>query len=256
MKLYSWNMFHRNAKLDRAFEFIKALDFDVLCLQEVPEKFLSRLASLPYSIVHGIDVDIVGAGTLERLYNVILSKHNIVSSQDFELPGLAWPLRTRLFVLFMYPAGWRKIENHRGLWADIQLPKIGRARIFCLHLSLSYPKQILQEFEAAVRVTDTSIPSIFTGDFNIIESVRVAAGNWVFGGQVQDVFKFRFHRSDAERRFTELKLQNPLRGKFTHSFAKSQLDHILVPNSFNVTKAEVLKDRVGSDHNPIMIEVA
>jgi len=65
VKVYSWNMFHRNADLQHAFDFISKVDFDIFCLQEVPEKFLSKLATLPYSIVHGIDVDIVGAGTGE-----------------------------------------------------------------------------------------------------------------------------------------------------------------------------------------------
>ena len=40
MKIYSWNMLFRNTDLDRAFSFIKSLDFDVFCLQEVPEKNL------------------------------------------------------------------------------------------------------------------------------------------------------------------------------------------------------------------------
>jgi endonuclease/exonuclease/phosphatase family metal-dependent hydrolase len=254
MKLYSWNVLHRNKELDRAFEFIKTLDFDVLCLQEVPEKLLSRLATLPYSIVHGIDVDIIGAGTLERLYCVILSKHNIVSSHDFALPELKWPLRSKLFTFMMYPAGWRKMENRRSLWADIELPHIGRTRVFCLHLTLSHPKQVLSEFDSAAKLRQRSIPTIFAGDLNIVESPRVSLINWIHGGPVRDVYRWDQNRTEAERRFASLKLQNPLRGISTHSIARSQLDHILVPSTFKVTKAEVLKDRFGSDHHPVFVE--
>src|SRR3989344_1419848 len=57
MKVYSWNIFFRNTDFDRAFRFIEQLDFDVLCLQEVPESFLERLSKLNVHVASAPDVD-------------------------------------------------------------------------------------------------------------------------------------------------------------------------------------------------------
>jgi endonuclease/exonuclease/phosphatase family metal-dependent hydrolase len=253
MKFYSWNMYHNNPDLDRAFRFIAGLDFDTLCLQEVPEQFLERLKTLPFHIAYSPDVDRIGIET-EYNFCVILSRHPIVTSEGFSFPSLHWPLRTRAFVTFMYPWGWRKIGNRGSLYADIMLPKTGRTRMFCLHLTLSYPKRLLREFDLAASYRRSSMPSVFCGDLNIIESFRVTLTNWLLGGHFADIFNKGQSRTEAEKRFAELGLQNPLRGSSTHSFAKSQLDHILIPNGFRVIKAEVLADRVGSDHHPVLVE--
>jgi endonuclease/exonuclease/phosphatase family metal-dependent hydrolase len=255
MKFYSWNMYHNNPELDRAFDFISNLDFDTLCLQEVPEHFLERLKTLPFHIAYSPDVDRIGIGT-EHNFCVILSRHPMITSEGFPFPVLTWPLRTRAFVTFMYPWGWRRIGNRGSLYADVMLPEIGRTRVLCLHLTLSYPARLLREFDLAASYRRASIPSVFCGDLNIIESFRVTLTNWLLGGLLRDVFNKNQSRTEAEKRFAELGLKNPLRGKSTHSFAKSQLDHILVPNSFKITKAEVLQDRVGSDHNPVFVEVS
>jgi endonuclease/exonuclease/phosphatase family metal-dependent hydrolase len=253
MKFYSWNMYHNNPDPDRAFRFISALDFDVLSLQEVPERFLERLKTLPFHIAYSPDVDRIGIGT-EHNFCAILSRYPMVTSEGFPFPVLSWPLRTRLFVTFMYPWGWRKIGNRGSLYADIVLPKFGRTRVFCLHLTLSYPRRLLREFDLAASFRRASMPSVFCGDFNIIESFRVTLTNWLLGGPLRDVFNKGESRTEAEKRFSELGLQNPLRGRSTHSFARSQLDHILVPDSFRVTKADVLQERVGSDHHPVFVE--
>jgi endonuclease/exonuclease/phosphatase family metal-dependent hydrolase len=253
MKFYSWNMYHNNPDPDRAFRFIAGLDFDTLCLQEVPEDFLERLKTLSFHIAYSPDVDRIGRGT-EHNFCVILSRHPMVTSEGFPFPPLSWPLRTRAFNLFMYPWGWRRIGNRGSLYADVLLPKTGRTRIFCLHLTLSYPKRLIREFDLAASYRRASIPSVFCGDLNIIESFRLTLTNWLLGGPFGDIFDKGQSRTEAEKRFAELGLQNPLRGTSTHLFAKSQLDHILVPRNFNVTKATVLQDRVGSDHHPVFVE--
>lgn len=121
MKIYSWNIFFKNGKLGRAFEFIKTLDFDVLCLQEVPEEFLARLRELPYHVVSQTEVDRFLPGGKERTLLVILSKHDIVRHGVFPLEVPHTPLRTRLFVRAMRPLNWSHIENRQGLYADIMV---------------------------------------------------------------------------------------------------------------------------------------
>jgi endonuclease/exonuclease/phosphatase family metal-dependent hydrolase len=254
MKIYSWNMLYSNEETDRAFEFIKALDFDVFCLQEVPEGFLTRLKTLPFYLASGAELDwLETSGSIGRIYSVILSKHNIRSVHNFAFPELEWPRRTSLFVRVMYRWGWRRFKNRRSVYADIELPS-GLTRVFSLHLTLSYPQRLMLEFETAAALRDPKMPTLMCGDFNIIESLRVTPLNWILGGQMQDIVRPARSRRGAEKRFAELGFKNPLRGKRTQTISFSQLDHILVPQQFKVLKAEVLPDRVGSDHHPILVE--
>jgi len=132
----------------------------------------------------------------------------------------------------------------------------GTVRIFNLHLVLATPEKRLREFEQAMAERDPSHPTIVCGDFNTIESPLVSLLNWLLGGRVSDSFLHRRERTHIEKRFVEHELRNPLRGKVTHAFGGSQFDHILVSHSFSIKNAEVLPDRVGSDHHPIRVKVA
>src|SRR3989344_4507606 len=108
MKIYSWNIFFRNGKLERAFEFIQKLDFDVLCLQEVPEEFLNRLQKLRLFIAFAPAVDRIYPDHVERNYLVILSRHPVTSHNAVAFSIPHQPLRTRLFVKAMRPANWSR----------------------------------------------------------------------------------------------------------------------------------------------------
>jgi len=256
MKLYSWNMYHLNPDPDRAFRFITKLDFDVLCLQEVPEAFLERLKGLPYSIAFGTDVDRRTGKTIERNYCVILSKHTVTDDREFAYPEFPLAFRTKLLFWCLYPLGWRPISNRRSVFADIELPMLGRTRVFCLHLTLSYPQRLMREFDTAMALRQRSLPTIVCGDFNILESAHITVLNWLQGGRLRDIFAWRSERKDMEKKFAEFGLQNPLRGTRTQTISRSQLDHILIPDEMKVTRAEVLPDRCGSDHNPVFVECA
>ncbi len=72
-------MFYRNREQDRAFEFIAKSDFDIFCLQEVPEIFLARLKTLPYHIAYRLDVERLLVKRVEQNYVVTLSKHSIAT---------------------------------------------------------------------------------------------------------------------------------------------------------------------------------
>ena len=113
MKIYSWNMLFSNRDLDRAFQFISESDFDIFCLQEVPEGFLERLQTLPYYIAFGSDVErLFTKGALQN-YIAILSKYPIKAQDEIIFPDY-WPLlplRTRLFVWLMQPFGFSKIRD-------------------------------------------------------------------------------------------------------------------------------------------------
>lgn len=249
-------MLFRNKELDRAFEFIKNSDFDIFCLQEVPDKFLTRLRSLPYHLVETIDANhLFRVPTTHRV--VILSRYKIVRSKRIPFPDY-WselPWRAKSLVWLLSPLGWSKRTNRAALVADVVTPT-GNVRIFNLHLVLSTPEKRLREFEQSLAERDPSLPTIVCGDFNTIEAPHVSILSWLLGGRVSDAFLYRRERAHIEQRFVEHELTNPLRGKVTHSFGGSQFDHILVSHTFSIKNAEVLPNRVGSDHHPIRVEIS
>jgi len=256
MTIYSWNMLYRNTELDRAFEFIAHADFDIFCLQEVPEIILAQLQTLPFHITYRIDVEkVLPSGTIP-MFNVILSRHPIHGRGEIPFPHY-WPLlpwRTRLFVRLMPSQLFSRIRNRGGLYADILVHGVS-VRVFSLHLILAQPAWRIKEFELAMMQRDTTRPTIICGDFNTLEKPHITPLNWILGSGLSDALLYNRERTHIERRFVEHRLTNALAGGITHPLSQSQLDHILVSHSFSIKHAEVLPDRIGSDHHPIRVEV-
>lgn len=250
-------MLFRNRELDRAFEFISKTDFDIFCLQEVPEEFLNRLKTLPYSIAFRTDVEKVYGPKTVPMFNIILSRHSVTAQGEIPFPEY-WhllPLRTRLFVHFMPSKFFTKIRNRAAMYADISVNGTS-IRVFNLHLILAQPAWRLKEFETAMAERDPSRPTIVCGDFNTIEAPHISILNWLLGGKVSDAFFHKRERTHIESRFVEHELVNALAGSVTHQLSRSQLDHILVSHSFSIKNASVLSDCIGSDHHPICVEVS
>jgi endonuclease/exonuclease/phosphatase family metal-dependent hydrolase len=256
MTIYSWNMLYRNRELDRAFEFISHAEFDIFCLQEVPESFLGRLKTLPYALSSHLESEKVYRSITIPMYNVILSRFPLENEGTIPFSDY-WPLlpwRTRLFINLMPSRFFARVQNRSGIYADLATPR-GRLRVFNLHLALIHPALRLEEFERAIAERDLEIPTVICGDFNILESFHITPLNWILGGRMSDTFLARRERTHIESRFVEHKLTNALRGTMTHPLSRSQLDHILVSHAFKVENAAVLPDRTGSDHHPIFAKV-
>lgn len=257
MKIYSWNILYRNKELDRAFAFIATTDFDIFCLQEVSPDFLKRLQTLPYSIAFQAERKMLFRKTILPSFLVILAKlpivaHGAIPFADFDS---STPLRTRLWMKIMLSRFFVKMHDRNGMYTDVSMTA-GSVRVFNLHLSLGYPAVRLKEFERAMLEHNPTRPTIVCGDFNILESPHITPLNWLLGGRVIDILRYGRERITIEKRFVEHELHNPLRGQVTHPISQSQLDHILVSHLFSIKNAEVLRDRMGSDHHPIRVEIA
>lgn len=250
-------MLCRNRELNRAFEFVSNSDFDIFCLQEVPEKFLRRLQTLPYFISFRSERELLYPKSSVHNYVVTLSKHSIVSEGTILFPEY-WkllPFRTRIFVRIMPSQLFTKIRNRAAQYIDVDVHGVP-LRVFNLHLILAQPLWRLKEFETAMTQRDSSRPSIVCGDFNILEKPHITPLNWILGGRLTDTLLYRRERTAIEKRFADNELLNPLREKITHPISRSQLDHILVSHSFSIKNSEVLRDSFGSDHHPIRVEIS
>ena len=257
MKIYSWNILYRNKSLDDAFEFISHADFDAFCLQEVPGSLLKQLQTLSYSLAFRTDTEKkIGSDTVV-MYNVILSKFPTTRQKEIPFPDY-WtflPWHTHLFVRLMPSRFFSRTQNRGGLFVDLVVS--GRTvRVFNLHLALAHPAARIKEFEQAMLERDPTLPTIVCGDFNILESPHITPLNWIMGGTMRDMFFSSAERTHIEKRFVEHSMTNALRGSVTHPLSKSQLDHILVSHDFSIKNASVLPSRTGSDHHPILVEVA
>lgn len=244
-------MLYRNLKQDEAFDFISNLDFDVLCLQEVPEEFLPRLAALPYQMATTTDATLTrGAATL-TMHHAILTPHPLHASASFDMPSLSLPLRA--LIGLRLKEGWAGLAKREGLYADIDLPT-GLVRVFSVHPAVLSPSARARDFDAIAKYFSEGSSLIIAGDFNTADHPIAKPFSWLFGASFREALPWHNERAEVERLFAKWGLQNPLRGKVTLGITLSQLDHILVPKSAEVVKAEVMRDTHGSDHNPVFVE--
>jgi len=136
MKIYSWNILFRNKQLDKAFAFIRDTEWDLFCLQEVPEEFLAQLKTLPVEIAAAPEADREFEDTRSTQYVVILSRHPIAAST--QIPLLYHdPERLPLGRIFMRLMTWlrfwtKAVGNRHAIYADVKTPT-GVVRVFNLH---------------------------------------------------------------------------------------------------------------------------
>jgi endonuclease/exonuclease/phosphatase family metal-dependent hydrolase len=256
MKIYSWNVLCYNKKFDEMCDFIRNLDFDVLCLQEVTPELLACLKTMPFHMVSHIDViRLVTKENPELNYVAILSKKPIANSGTLQFLDFSFPFHTRLFIGIMRLSNWSFLTERGAVYADIDLGNGVLTRIFSVHLTLWGPHNRAKEFDAVIGHLQPGMPAIICGDFNIIEYGPMKILNWLLGAPLREATPWYPERDLFEERFAMAKLSNPLKGKVTHGFSRSQLDHILLTEGLHAKRAWVHPDLHGSDHNPVAIEL-
>ena len=255
MTVLSWNMLFSNQRPDEALAFIRDCGADVVCLQEVPEPFLNSLETLPYETVSAVETSRRTKHGDFVHYLAILSRYPIGRHAHIPLPERAVErLRSRLFVKLMIALGiWGQGFGVRHqLVADVRTPQ-GTARILNLHLPLQQSAWRAEEFERAMMNLDPDLPAIVCGDFNTFESRRIQPVAWLLGESFSSLFSSAMERRQMQQRFRRHALANPLAGTVTHPISHSQLDHILCSKHFIVNRAQVVENRHGSDHHPVLL---
>jgi endonuclease/exonuclease/phosphatase family metal-dependent hydrolase len=256
MKIHSWNVYCYNKQIEDVFTYIKNLEYDVLCLQEVTPALLERLETLPVHLVSHVDViRLFRHGRREKNYVVILSKHPFARTSTLQFFDFPFPMHTRIFIGVMRFLKWSFITERGAVYADVDLGQGALTRIFSIHLTLWGPHNRQKEFQAVLGHIEPNRPAVLCGDFNVIEYGPMKILNWLLGAPLRQAMPWYPERDLFEERFSTAKLHNPLRGKVTHPFSRSQLDHILVSEDIKVTHAWVDDERHGSDHCPVGIEI-
>lgn len=256
LKIYSWNINWRNTHLDEVYDFVASLDFDILCLQEVPARFLERLALLPCEVASSMEWShLERDGSKSTMYMVIISRFPIHKQTKFSFPKAFYPqplpARGRLVCKLL---GWRPLVERGSLIIEVTPPYGETVQIVSLHLVLMLQARAA-EFTYALERADHTLPTIVCGDFNILEAPHVTLLNWLFGASFKDFLLWWRERPRFKKVFTSYGLKNPLQKQRTHTVSRSQLDHILVPETAEVVQKKVIPKRYGSDHNPVMVEV-
>ena len=254
MKIFSWNVRWQNRRISDIAAFICKQDFDLFALQEVREELLQEIKKFPYEIAYALDsVRAFGGEHPELLYTVILSRYPILSQFGISYPPFGTSFRTKLFIFCMRPFGWSRILRRGSLFADINTPK-GKLRFFSIHLTLAGPSFRKKELAVIESFMSEEMPNILCGDFNIVEHPFIKFISWLLGSPFSESLPNHDERSFFDEWIRNHGLQNPLRGKITHPFSASQLDHVLIPASASATSAYVLSERSGSDHSPVFVE--
>lgn len=233
-------------------DFIKQLDFDVLCLQEVPPELLEWLKESFPHICYSIDVK-EEYGQMTHV--VIVSRYPIVNSETYAVPLPPSPLRAKLMVSLLNPfRGWRQMTDKGAVVAEV-LVNGQKVRIYSIHLTIAGPGFRVREFEETLGRRDTIVPEILAGDFNIVEHPLIKIYSWLLGSPLHEGMPWFRERMRFSETLKREKLQNPHSGQITHPFSISQLDHILVSEGTSVVKSWVEIDSHGSDHQPIGVEI-
>ncbi len=257
MKIYSWNVLCYNKKFEEMCDFIEHLDFDVLCLQEVPSELLARLQGMPFTVVSHVDViRLVSNTNHEKNYVAILSKRPIQNRGTLQFFDFPFPFHTRIFIALMRPFNFSFVTERGAVYADIDIGGGMLVRVFSIHLTLWGPHNRAKEFEVVTEHLQPSAPAIICGDLNVIEYGPMKILNWLLGAPLRQATPWYPERDLFEERFAAANLHNPLKGTITHEFSRSQLDHILLTKDLRAARAWVHPEAHGSDHRPVAVELA
>jgi endonuclease/exonuclease/phosphatase family metal-dependent hydrolase len=250
MKIVTWNAWVKN--LDQKKNLIDLIQFtkaDVLCLQEVESKLLSYLKknSLGFKIKYTEDYRKKRNGSWVTYYLVMLSrfpfsnKRHHFAVHEFSQKSL-WDTLNK----------WE--ESIRFMYGDVSNNGCNY-RIFNVHMEVSAgPLPRIKQFRKTLEHFSKTKKNIIAGDFNIFfHPILNPFVFWLFGANPRDIFVHE--RKWFEREFRLNNLVNPFSRNITYPKFRLQLDHILTPEDLKIKDKHVFKNRFGSDHRPLLLEI-
>lgn len=243
-RIASWNVLYDTGPGDRIVDFLDAVDADVAALQELSERHLDHVESLGrWHVIRSPDQ--TGAGIASFLG--VISKRPSQSRRVVDIPAEIRPkpplfsrLRATTVTQTALPAGLE--INGRML------------EVLNLHLTCATSpggRRCERAFPLAALPADA--PAVMLGDFNAM------ARRWI-----NPAFAIPFGFRPADLLLNEL--AEVTAWAADHGFAGVadgvtfpwlglQLDQIFV-RGVSVVSAQILKQRFGSDHRPVVADLA
>jgi endonuclease/exonuclease/phosphatase family metal-dependent hydrolase len=246
MRLLCWNILRRNRRLDAVADLIRAQNADMVCLQEVPTHALSGLKALYPHAADCNELPATRKGGPSHL--LTLSRFPIEGHTRVAHPvGRARSLREKMELSF---------PPRESLVTDLTTPSGHALRVINVHLSLFVPPRLrLAELAQALEHVSPHRATLVCGDFNTFANLPM---NLLvapfFGYGLRDLLSHE--RTALNRLLAPHGFDNVFSRTRTHSPLPFQLDHVLVPPGWQATRAEVVRRRAGSDHHPLLAELA
>ena len=176
---------HLEARLDMAIQELKALDPDIIALQEASQS--RRHGNVPDRIAHELGFSVVFAPATDRIFHLAPLDALIITLMGFkEGPAILSRFPIVASEIFDLPRCRRRFEPRILLRAEIAAPA-GQLQIFSTHLARNDECQ-LERVGEIVRTQRGSWATVLMGDFNTPDTSEVFAGLRAEAGFV-DVFR-------------------------------------------------------------------
>lgn len=255
MRIISWNVRFDNRKAIDLISQAISLNPDVLCLQEVRGDLVPLIrTTFPKYYVYGcLEVSHLDPLKQNFLCTITKMRADQVSVINYDQAQIqtVWE---KFFFVKMH--NWK--SRHAALVITVPL-NVGKFRIVNLHLPASSNSLIrMNDFKLVVsKLPDLRIPTVFCGDFNIVDNYlfKITSG-WLLGFTKSD-YKTS-ERNTFDSLFSQIGFSNIFKKMSTYvlPWHGMQLDHILVPEYIPVTNKIVGNKRFASDHRMILADLA
>ena len=244
MKILNWNVYKDNKKMQTLIAKIEEIDADIVCLQEVPEKYQEQFLNLyEHAIVSVEGWTYRKTGEKVLIYNIILSKYAIsdVYSKDISLNNIfeAWR-----YVTFTSEFVTATVE------LDGKQYEISNTHLRCV----APPWVRIKQFEEVLSHIDMSKKNIICGDLNTFSWPLLNLLLWK-----RYKYSWRELLTNGRKLFDTIfrthNLINPHRGISTFKLFPVQYDYILVDEEITAKAAYKIKESCGSDHYGLVLEI-
>ncbi|MBI3075322.1 MAG: endonuclease/exonuclease/phosphatase family protein [Parcubacteria group bacterium] len=251
LKVLNWNVWCENGDLGTVIDFICAQDADIVCLQEVPEPLLHKLAEIPsYTLTKARDSYHRKNGARIPSFLVILSKRGIYEARAIKFKRQ--PKRSLIARLLGFE---ECLEFQYADIMSVEEPLGGKEavlRIFNAHLeSVAGPKLRIARFAQVLRFLDAKKKNIVCGDLNVFRAWYSWGWRLILGCSWDELWLREY--DVFERMFARRGFANIFSGETTHAGSGNQLDYILVPNETKVLRRVLFEETHGSDHKPLLV---
>ncbi|HYV33948.1 MAG TPA: hypothetical protein VE973_03830 [Candidatus Limnocylindria bacterium] len=242
MKIATWNLFDKNQKQIETIGFLFKEKVDIACLQEVSLKTLEYLKTLELCISSCKAYNHSGTD----VFSVMLSKVQPSGKKIIEFGVIKATFLDRISGL-----------NQSGSSYQFNDYAIGKKtlRVFNIHMPFgSSASKHLVLLKNLLKMLHNDA-NIICGDFNSFGHFPwkiilgpINASIW------QDYTTNELN--ELKKLFEEVNLKLSLENVVTYPLCQTHIDHIVIPKVWNNYTCTYYKARHGSDHRPVILQIA